>query len=248
MTVINKVYLLCDHARTGLGCVKHPIRMEPLERTLLHLCRDLKPALLLADQSELARQEAVRLKRQQAVRDELDQLAREVDSLAESIGRSDGARKRVLESKLDQKLERLAELEQDQSGDPRPNKIERIVHHLVSVEQLIKRMAALKGTPERNELRRRLKVELHQILDKIDIEAGQFESKLVMRYRNGFTLHLVVDRKGNPTLYYFDNGEVNVDPDYSEAVAAERAERQRKINAQVAKALRNQGLSVDTTW
>jgi ElaB/YqjD/DUF883 family membrane-anchored ribosome-binding protein len=244
-------YLVCDHARVALGCIKQPIRYDWLEPTLLHLCRDLEPAVALTDETEAVRQAKARRDRRQKIQDDLDLIAGEINEILESIGRSTGDRKRALEFKLDQKLGRQAELKAElkqalKSTRTRPNRIKRVVDQQVGVAFLIKRMEELKEFPEElRAVRQRLKTEVARLLDKIEIEPGAHQSKIVMYYRNGFTLHLMVDRKANPTIYYFDHHGVDVDPDFSESVVAQRAERQRRLNRLVANALRRHVLNPD---
>jgi hypothetical protein len=108
---------------------------------------------------------------------------------------------------------------------------------------MYEKMDQLKG-PELRERQARLQSQLWQLVDQIWIESDAHKSKITMCYRNGFTLHLTVDRQGAPTLYYFfDDGTVDVDADSSETVAAQRAERQRRVDRLVAKALKRHGVS-----
>ena len=63
--------IVCEHARVGVGCIKRRFPYGPLEKTLLHLTRELEPAVVLTDQTELAREQKARHQRRQALQDDL---------------------------------------------------------------------------------------------------------------------------------------------------------------------------------
>jgi DNA invertase Pin-like site-specific DNA recombinase len=253
--------LVCDRAKRGLGCNNVGVRYTLLEPLLLHLCRGLDAQDLLTDRVEKAQLS----QRRSSIKGELLRLAEEIDSYLESIGRAEGARKRALESKLDQKLVRQTELRQEfetLDSEAQNNTAEAVAQHLQSIEDLIQRMGQLQGA-ERSDLRRRLRHTLRQLIDRIDLLPGRRSTKIKVAFKANGTLQLVLDGKGGLRLLRDDSGEqpmlyhldgqgnvVDVAPDFAqggETMARTNgvglAAKGVRVNRLVAEALKRRSLN-----
>jgi hypothetical protein len=133
--------------------------------------------------------------RRQSVAGEIAQLQQQANNLAVQIDNAVSvAVGKLLQTRLDEKLVRIAELEaeRDVLAAPRGATVEALAKHLQSVEDLITRMAELEGA-ERNELRRRLRSALHELIARLEVKAGVHQSELRLTFRDGAALHLVLD-------------------------------------------------------
>ena len=256
-------YLQCDQARRGIGCDKATIRYDRLEPLLLHFCRGLDARDLLTDEAQKAREEA-RLRHQlQAIDGELAQIKTQVANLTTSLARQHSpALQQTVEEKLESVLTRRAKLEQDRQqimlDTAQLGKTpEHIAEHIASVEDLIERMDELQGS-ERGELRRRLRQQLHGLLDRIDIEASASGAKLRMTFAEGAQVSLMLDAEGGLRLVRDDSGgttlicsldghgnvlSVDKDLDEDEAGRQKRLDRQKEVDKMVARALRRRSIN-----
>ncbi len=255
-------YLQCDKAKRGLGCDKKLVRYDWLEPLLLYFTRGLEPTMLLPDADERkARATAARYARQQAREGELTQAQKQIENLTESIARTpDKAVRETLEGKLATVLKRRTELETElaqmdvetaeQSATP-----EAVAEQIRDIEDLLTRMDTLRGE-ERSELRRRLRHELQQLIDRIEIKPTKSGTALTLYFRDGAYCNLRIDKKGalrlanDGTRIAWLDADGNVldidDPDDDPGGGAKqkRRERQRRVNAKIAKALKRQGLNL----
>jgi cell division protein FtsB len=245
-SVTPSQYLVCEKARRGLGCSKRTVRYDNLEGLLLRLCRGLNPADLLSNEAERSRE----VLRRQALEGELVQLDKRRNILMRLRGYVETeVSLGDLAAELDQIARRRAKLEREVADFSRDQSItaEAVAEHLQSVDDLITRMQQLKGA-ERSALRRRLRSALHSLIERLDINPSQHECKLTVTFRDGAALRLVLDERGalrladdGTRLYWIDeNGVVDVDPIADPSTEAEQLERQRRVNALVAKALKRQ--------
>ena len=269
MTYVNKGrqqaahYLRCDRARRGLGCDKTLIRYDRLEPLLLHFCRGLDARDLLTDEAQQVREEARLRHKAQAIDGELTQINKQVNSLAESISRTASiAVKETLEQKLNDKLARRAELEQARSeikldAAEQGNTPEHIAENIADIEGLIERMNSLEGV-ERGELRRRLRHQLHKLLDRIEIKAQDDGTSLRLVFADGAQVSLLLDSAGGlrlvadeyrgvPVIYQLDgHGNVlAVDEDLDEAGRQKALDQQKRVDKMIAQALRKRSIDIN---
>ena len=269
MTYVNKGrqqaahYLRCDRARRGLGCDKTLIRYDRLEPLLLHFCRGLDARDLLTDEAQKVREEARLRHKAQALDGELDQTRKAIDSLAETIGRTTSrAMKGELEPRLEAKLRLRAKLEKARSkvkldAAERGNTPEHIAENIADIEGLIERMNSLEGV-ERGELRRRLRHQLHKLLDRIEIKAQDDGTSLRLVFADGAQVSLLLDSAGGlrlvadeyrgvPVIYRLDgHGNVlAVDEDLDEAGRQKALDQQKRVDKMVAQALRKRSIDLN---
>ncbi len=256
-------YLQCDNAKRGLGCdSKKLVRYDWLEPLLLHFTRGLNPTMLLPDAEERkARETAARHARQQAREGELTHIKKQIENLTESISRTpDKAVSETLERKLATVLKRKEELETElaqiadetaeQSSTP-----EAVAEQIADIEDLLNRMDTLRGK-ERAKLRRRLHLQLQQLIDRIDVKPIKSGTALSLYFRDGAYCNLRIDTAGalrlanDGTRIAWLDADGNVldiddsdDDDPGGGTKRKRRERQRRIDARIAKALRRQRLN-----
>lgn len=260
-------YLQCDKARRGLGCAnKKLIRYGWLEPLLLHFTKGLEPTMLLPDAEERkAREVAARHARQQAMDGEHSQVSKQIENLTESIARTpDKAVRKTLEQKLATVLKRQEELEvelaeiaaetAEQSSTP-----EAVAGQIRDIEDLIARLDTVRAK-ERLELRCRLRHELQQLIDRIEIKPIKSGTALTLYFRDGAYCNLLIDTAGVLCLVKQEHGgrmaifrlddDGNVvdvddadDDDPGGNAKQRRDERQRRVDARISKALKRHRLS-----
>ena len=168
-------YLVCDTARRGLpGCKRRSINYEEFEEMILTYCRNLNPADLLPGNEE--RESAMKVLQGQlfTVQGRLKDLATKIRNLSDSIATTDNpAVRRILEKQLadilanqetyeaDEKQIKQDIVRQSHSYDETDTQLE-------SLRELLSFMREHTGE-ELAEVRRRLRVQLRGLIDRIDV-------------------------------------------------------------------------------
>ena len=260
-------YLRCDNAIRGLGCDnKKLVRYDWLEPLLLHFTRGLNPTMLLPDAEERkAREVAARHARQQAMDGELTNVKKQIARVMDSISDDDSpALREALKAKADALLARQEELEAElaqmasetaeQSSTP-----EAVAGQIRDIEDLIARLDTVRAK-ERLELRHRLRHELQQLIDKIEIKPIKSGTALTLYFRDGAYCNLLIDtagalclveqeHRGRMAIFRLDRDGNVVDVDDADdddpggSAKQRRDERQRRVDARISKALKRHRLN-----
>ncbi len=184
-------WLICDHARRGVGCERHPIRYSEAEEIVLSYCKGLEPADILPGDGE-------RKKRVSQLRATLEGMAGEavdmearVENLTEQAATANHAKVRDrLQAKLAEYLDRQAELAERQA------EVQSELEEVMSAEsQTTERLESLRGLidklnaePDNVDLRMRTRQALQQLIECVSIRPVRFRRCDVERFKEGHGL------------------------------------------------------------
>ncbi|MCH7537128.1 MAG: recombinase family protein [Proteobacteria bacterium] len=264
----GQAYLKCYAAANGQPCDgTWRARYRHLEPALLHLVRALRPSDLLLSEDVVTLNRAALYHHIQELDGKLKQLAKQVDHLTDATADEDDKLVRdTLKKKLSQCLSEQQDLEQ-QTADLneevaiQSDSAEAVAAQMRDMQELIDRMDELRceaRTEQLADIRRRLRHQLHQLVERIDITAKATVPAgitIKMFFRDGAESCLVLDNTGTvrsgyegERLFWLDeDGNVtDVLPDGTDLVDGD--ERTKQVNAMIAKALRKQGLGKDKPY
>jgi DNA invertase Pin-like site-specific DNA recombinase len=237
-------YLVCDGARRGMGCEKHSVRYPEFESVILKYCKGLNPQDILpgADDRE---SELMALRRQlDAVKGEITQAEVKEENLITSLeeisipamrSRVEERFKTISAEKEDLKKQEqalLLNIEQCERAD------RDMQTSLTEMRELDDTLQALKGE-ERVAVRLRLRNELRQLIDHVDVYPwGRIllhpnRCEYIVHFKSGAYRilskgGLVADHEKGVT-YWFGNGSVDVTTDIEEPEDDKFKERISKI-------------------
>ena len=238
-----------------------------MEPALLHLVRALRPSDLLLSEDVVALNRAALFQHIQELDGKLKQLAKRVDHLTDATAdEPDKLVRDTLKKKLSQCLSEQQDLEQQTANlneevAIQSDSAEAVAAQMRDMQELIDRMDELRfeaRTEQLADIRRRLRHQLHQLVERIDITAKATvpaDITIKMFFRDGAESCLVLDNTGTvrsgyegERLFWLDeDGNVtDVLPDGTDL--ADGDERTRRVNAIIAKALRKQGLRSDVPY
>lgn len=175
MTFINKglppkggTYLVCDRARRGAGCARHPIRYPEFEDTILEFCQGLDARDVIPANEELVSEISKMQTRLAGVRGKLGDLEAKADNFMDSIGTTSDSRVRErLEKSLSANLDEQEVLAIEEKGLAQSIKQLSSVQE-VTCEQLNDIKTAIKG--EGSAIHRsRVRAKLRQLISIITI-------------------------------------------------------------------------------
>ena len=256
----GQAYLKCYASANGQSCCEANwrARYRHLEPSLLHLVRALRPSDLLLSEDVVALNRAAIYHRIQEIEGRLKQLTKWIDHLTEDVvDEPDKLLCDTLKAKLSQYLleqQGLVQETADLNAEVaiQSDSAEAITAQMRDMQELIDRMATLRHedrTEQLADIRRRLRVQLHQLVERIDITAeAATPSDITIKvfFRDGAESCLVLDNTGTvrsgyegERLFWLDEEgnvtDVLVDNEDGD-------ERTKQVNAIIAKAWRKQGL------
>jgi DNA invertase Pin-like site-specific DNA recombinase len=163
-------YLYCEAGKRKAGCEPRSIRYDECEAAILENCEHLEPGRILPNQDEHAKRcESLRESVQNS-QAEKQGIERELDNLADQIGKTDEPDMRDrYESKAKARLARLRELTQQIEDKGAELRIaESAQKSFVAWKQGLKEMKAVlaRGGPE---VRMRLHAHLRELIDRIEV-------------------------------------------------------------------------------
>ena len=168
-------YLVCDHARRGLGCTKTSFRYDEFENVFLEFCRELNLKAVLQIDEDAS-------KRINNLNKEIESLHGQLKIIETKIKNYDhqvsiASSKAVIEH-VNENLENA--LKEEQLVTERYDQAKLSLNHLLSKEKVtstrlenVKHLLSLlnekmSGT-ERIELRQRLRTEIRQLVERLDV-------------------------------------------------------------------------------
>ena len=178
MYLINKgngdSYLICDHARRGVGCIKHLIRYDEFEKLALEFTKGLNASDIIPGNEEIETELIKLNKKLTSGNNQLFNCQQIISNIEASIDNLESPEagkifenrlvkkldeKKVLEKdieKLEKKIQDLSKLEQDESKN------------IESVKELINLMETTKGQ-DLIDIRLKLREVLKQLIDEVKI-------------------------------------------------------------------------------
>lgn len=170
-------FLICDNARRGLGCERHPVSYQTFEKLILTYAKGLSLADLLPDAKEARREQDKARECLAAIQAERDSKESKITNLVTAIESLEDQRAvERLKSRITELMDSVEELSgREQEAQRELTRLvsagETTQEHLESVNELYAALAR-KDSPE---LRLKLRHRLRQLIDDINIyPVGRF--------------------------------------------------------------------------
>jgi DNA invertase Pin-like site-specific DNA recombinase len=168
----NRVYLVCDNGRRGIGCARHSIRYDETERLLLDNCPKLKPEQVLPDLGEQTLLfESLRQRLAGKVA-QLGEIEKRIGNLIDQIAGTDD---KTIRSRYEQKVKELGERQatlrkESEADEAELRRVEGGTHDLTAWQRNLKglRRELAKGDPE---VRMRTRAHLRELINKVEVFA-----------------------------------------------------------------------------
>ncbi len=167
-------YIVCDNAKRGRGCKKHPIRYLPIENLILEYCEGLEVSDLLG-KDDLAQAELNTLKStRNAKSKELENAKTDIENLLDRLQKTNLDSVAVqIENRINNLDEKAKTLEADLTNLDRTigklqSKNKNVERNLANTKELIGKMNTMKGE-ELVGVRKKLRDRLRNLISRIDV-------------------------------------------------------------------------------